>query len=229
MFDPENTLRYIEFYAGRQARLEQDRHDVLNSPLPQGLKDEQDVDLKQQIARMVRRKIEILTRFALFPPHHERHQKLLDAFHQVAPFEKSVFVMTKYPDQKSTGLLDTQLGAVIKAVCDAVERCQFAPRLAWEKDYHAGLWDNVELYLLGCHRGIAIVEGRYKPELNPNVAMEWGWMRGLGRNVLYLVEETFDQKRADWSGLIEHSFAWDDPVKDIPGAVHKWLGCTIAH
>ena len=229
MFDPEDTVKYIEFYAGRQARLEQDRLNVLNSPLPQGLKDEQDVDLKRQIAEVGRKKIEVLTRFALFPPYHERHQKPLDAFYQVSPFEKSVFVMTKYPDPKSTAPLDTELGAVIRAVCDAVSRCRFVPRLAWEKDYHPGLWDNVELYLLGCHRGIAIVEDRYKPELNPNVAMEWGWMRGLGRSVLYLVEETFGQKRADWSGLIEHSFAWDNPAKDVPDAVHKWLGCGIAH
>jgi hypothetical protein len=38
---------------------------------------------------------------------------------------------------------------------------------------HEQLWDNVELYLLGCRRGIAIVEDKYLPELNPNVAMDW--------------------------------------------------------
>ena len=50
----------------------------------------------------------------------------------------------------------------------------------------------------------AMVEDKYAPELNPNVAMEWGWMRGLGRRVLYLVEQTFTKKRADWSGSSRH-------------------------
>ena len=51
-------------------------------------------------------------------------------------------------------------------------------------------------------RGIAIVEDKYLPELNPNVAMEWGWMRGMGRNVLYLVEKDFKKQRAEFQDLL---------------------------
>jgi hypothetical protein len=51
----------------------------------------------------------------------------------------------------------------------------------------------------------------------------------MGRDVLYLVEESFDQKRADWGGLIEYGFAWDDPAAASPAAVHKWLKCPLAH
>lgn len=51
----------------------------------------------------------------------------------------------------------------------------------------------------------------------------------MGRNVLYLIEQTFDRKRADWGGLIEHSFAWDDPEQDVEQAVHSWLGCRLQH
>jgi hypothetical protein len=226
---PDDVLEYLRHYAGEQAKLEKDRLEILNSPLPPALKDERDVDLKKQIADMVRRKLEVLADFASFPPFHERHQKLLKEFHGVAGFDKSVFIMTKFPDPASQAAIDQELRAVIKAVQDALERCQFVPRIALEKDYHPVLWDNVELFLLGCGRGIAIVEDRYKPELNPNVAMEWGWMRGLGRNVLYLVEQKFNQKRADWSGLIEHGFDWGEPAKEIAPAVHKWLGCGLPH
>lgn len=229
MFEPLDVIKALEYYTARQAKLEQDRKEVLNSPLPQGLKDEQDVELKSQIEATVNRKIELLSRFAQFPPHHRRHQTLLTDFHTAASFDRSVFIMTKFPDPQSTNPLDMQLARVIKAVQDAVTRCQFTPRVAYDRDYYPSLWDNVELYLLGCRRGIAIVESRYKPELNPNVAMEWGWMRGMGRNVLYLVESTFDQKRADWSGLIEYPFSWDDPERTVPAIVHKWLGCTLQH
>ncbi len=229
IFDPEQALAYLEYYAKEQRKFEQDRLALLNSTLPQGLRDEQDVKLKRLIGEEFNKKLQVLADFARFPPFHDRHFKALTEFHNVAAFDASVFIMTKYPEPKSAVPLDVQLAKVIETVQGAIKRCTFTPRLAMEKEYYPGLWDNVELFLLGCRRGVAIVEDRYKPELNPNVAMEWGWMRGLGRDVLYLVEQKFGQKRADWSGLIEHTFAWDDPAKEIVPAVHKWLGCTIAH
>jgi hypothetical protein len=61
------------------------------------------------------------------------------------------------------------------------------------------------------------------PELNPNVAMEWGWMRGMGRDVLYLVEQDFKRQRADWGGLIECAFDWANPGPDIKAGVKAWL------
>jgi hypothetical protein len=91
------------------------------------------------------------------------------------------------------------------------------------------LWDNVELHLLGCSRGVAIVEDKYTKELNPNVAMEWGWMVGMGRRVLYLVEKSFKHARADWGGLIKEEFDWEKPADDIKQAVHKFLGCAEQH
>ncbi len=92
-----------------------------------------------------------------------------------------------------------------------------------EEKYHELLWDNVELYLLGCSRGIAILEDQYKSELNPNVAMEWGWMRGMGKEVLCLVEKRFNHPRADWSGLIEDYFSWENPEETINPIVQNWL------
>ncbi|TMQ18809.1 MAG: hypothetical protein E6J91_07250 [Deltaproteobacteria bacterium] len=131
--------------------------------------------------------------------------------------------MTKFPDLKKPTPADVELQAVIDAVRGAVQQRGYVPRIASDNEYHSILWDNVELYLLGCKRGIAIVEDRYLPELNPNVAMEWGWMRGMGRNVLYLVEKTFKKTRADWGGLIEHSFDWANPAPDINAGVEAWL------
>jgi hypothetical protein len=158
-----------------------------------------------------------------FPPHHGRHEQVLAQFHDAGSFEKSVFVMTKFPDPKKNAAVDAELAAVIEAVRQAVEARGYVPRLASDLKYHNILWDNVELYLLGCKRGVAIVEDRYLPELNPNVAMEWGWMRGMGRDVLYLVEKGFAKQRADWGGLIESSFNWANPAFEIDAAVAAWL------
>ena len=85
------------------------------------------------------------------------------------------------------------------------------------------LWKNVEFYLLACSRGIAIVESKHTAELNPNVTMEWGWMRGTDRPVLFLVEQTFDKSRADLSGLIQELFDWNNPEPGIESAVKKFL------
>src|SRR4029453_13123531 len=131
--------------------------------------------------------------------------------------------MTKFPDPKHNNPNDAALEAVVKAVRDAVQGCGYSARVASDVRYHPILWDNVELYLLGCSRGIAIVEDKYLPELNPNVAMEWGWMRGMGRDVLYLVEKNFQRKRADWGGLIEARFDWANPDADIQKAISGWL------
>ena len=164
---------------------------------------------------------EKLERLLSFPPCHSRHFAKLDTFHSVATFHTSVFIMTKFPEGDSEA--DAGLTNIINTVSKAIKLSGYYPRIASESDYHQILWDNVELYLLGCGRGIAIVEDKYKPELNPNVAMEWGWMRGMGKDVLFLVEDGFKHHRADWSGLMEHRFAWENPEEGILPAVSKWL------
>lgn len=226
----DETLGFIKGYLLSIARREQERFDTLNNKeFPQGFKDEQDVKFKKLIEDDRQAIIETLRYLATFPPHHHVHGNYLEQFHQESPFEKSVFIMTKFPDPKSDAPKDKQLTRVINAVTEAVKRCQHAPRIASENDYHENLWSNVELHLLGCSKGIAIVENKYLDELNPNVAMEWGWMRGMGRRVIYLIEKSFNRERADWGGLIEYRFDWDAPEEDIKEAVHKGLRCQLDH
>ena len=167
---------------------------------------------------LLRHEVEELLRY---PPCHSRHHDLLETFHLGGGFENSIFVMTKFPEGETE--TDAQLIGVINAVRSSIRDCRMQPRLASDCKYHPMLWDNVELYLLGCSRGVALVEDRYRPELNPNVAMEWGWMRGMGKDVLFLIEERFDHERADWSGLTKKSFSWDDPATGIRPAILDWL------
>jgi hypothetical protein len=161
--------------------------------------------------------------FAHFPHWHVRHAPMLADFERKGKYETSVFIMTKYPDPTNPAVADPQLRRVVDAVSAAVTANNHVPRIASDRDYHARLWDNVELHMLGCRRGIAIVEDKVKSELNPNVAMEWGWMLGLNRDVLYLVEKDFKQERADWKGLIRYEFDWADPDQSIRDAVAKFL------
>lgn len=224
MLDFDAAIVAIRADIARILEMERARLDLNNSPLSPAMRDERDADLKSDIERERQRVLRVLRELNAFPPQHTRHDPHLNDFHaQGRSYDKSVFIMTKFPVPGSIDPRDVQLTAVIDAVRQAVTDRQLIPRVASDHQYHPSLWDNVELYLLGCRRGIAIVEDKYLPELNPNVAMEWGWMRGMGRNVLYLVEQTFGNVRADWGGLIERSFDWNDPVPGIQAAVQDWL------
>jgi hypothetical protein len=152
-----------------------------------------------------------------------RHAARLKDFHDnERVYEKSVFIMTKFPDGKDP--VDQELIKVIDTVKDAIAKSGFHPRIALEHPrYFPTVWDNVELHLLGCARGVAIIENRYRKELNPNVALEWGWMRAMDKPVLFLLEKDFKEFRADILGFISEAFSWDDPGQDIPGHINAWL------
>jgi hypothetical protein len=164
----------------------------------------------------------IIQDFLSFPPHHSRHFSNLVPFYAGKSYEDLVFIMTKFPEGESQA--DAELTRVINTVSKAIEKRGYESRTAsGPSEYYPLLWDNVELHLLGCSKGVAIVEDRYRPELNPNVAMEWGWMRGMGKDILFLVENGFNRLRADWSGLIQHRFSWEAPENGIEQAINNWL------
>jgi len=205
------------------AELERERAEVLNSDRTAAMKDEDARELEQLIARRSDRIRRQLEEFAHFPHWHLRHAQFLVDFATKGTYEDSVFIMTKYPDPQKPAVTDPQLKKVIEAVSAGVVANKYVPRIASDKDYHMQLWDNVELHMLGCRRGIAIVQDKVKSELNPNVAIEWGWMLGLNRKVLYLVEKDFEQERADWKGMAKYEFDWANPGPDVEAAVKKFL------
>jgi len=154
---------------------------------------------------------------------HLEYAARLEKFTLEGKFEESIFIMTKYPSAKDKGKTAIELQNVIDLVTKGIKAKGCKPRIATENLLHPWLWGNVELCLVGCKRGVAIVEDKYLPELNPNVAMEWGWMKGMGRDVLFLREENFKHERADWKGLIDFTFNWDDPAPGVNAALDQFL------
>jgi hypothetical protein len=221
MPDIPSTLAILNKLWSLAAKAEADRQEIMQSNLPQYMKDDQDKIIQQQVAQLHGHQDKLLDELVHFPPHTVEHFANVKQFHQASPYEKSVFVMTKFPANSAP--VDTQLAKVIKAVRDAVTKAGFFAHVASDKTYNPLLWKNVEFYLLACSRGIAIVESKHTAELNPNVTMEWGWMRGMDRPVLFLVEQSFDKNRADLSGLINDPFDWDNPEPGIEAAVNKFL------
>jgi hypothetical protein len=106
--------------------------------------------------------------------HYLRHGHKLAQLYEGGSYEESIFIMIKFPEKDSQNNAAQELQAVIDAVRDAVELRKYKARMASEQNLQDWIWDNVELFLYGCGRDIAIIENKYLPEWNPNVAMEWG-------------------------------------------------------
>lgn len=219
----EQVVGLLDLLSREIAGLQRGKKQILAAPnLNAGDRTDRADRIARDIERKERERLQVLEDLVAYPPYYRQYETPLQQFVSDAPVEKSVFVMTKYPDGQDAGR-DSQLQRVIDAVTDAVRQCGFEPRLANAKKYHPNLWENVEVYLLGCSRGIAIVENKFKPQLNPNVAMEWGWMRARVKPVLYLVEKEMDVTPADVNGLIQDRFAWDNPAPDIRQAIFREL------
>ncbi len=220
----KETIDLLDYY--HNSIVEQQEYlqsKMASNIIPKPQKDEIQSQVEKQIETLERFKQNALEDLVNFPPHHARHFLQLAEFQKGGIYDKSVFIMTKFPNGKNPKPIDEELKKIIQCVRDAVTENGFVPRIALDKKFHPGLWDNVEMYLLGCKRGVAIVENKYLNELNPNVTMEWGWMRGMDKDVLYLVENTFDLARADITGLIQDTFSWENPETDIKQAVKTWL------
>jgi len=219
--DATNLLRfYIENLIDEEKKREEAYRRFAASP---GTADEISQNIEDVIDKWNSGVEHVIMQLTRFPRHFIKHAEKLSDFYRHYDYDKSIFAMTKFPDSEKADNHE-QLATVISCVEVAVRSCGYEPRIArGSSRYYDALWENVELHLLGCSRGIAIVEDKAKTELNPNVAMEWGFMRAMGKPVLYLEEESFSSSRADWSGLIHDQFSWTNPAPGIENAIANWL------
>jgi len=223
MREIEEILKDICEKRAALKQMEDQRVSILNSTLNPALRDELTQPLQKYMAKAKEEVEAAVSELVRWPPHKIEHFARLKQFLEVYRYEKSVFIMTKYPGDPPTAL-DLQLKRVIDAVRDAVRACGYTPHLASDKKYHPELFRNIELYMLGSSKAIAIVESKHTVELNPNVTMEWGWFRCTDREVLFLVDKDFDLERADIGGLIKDRFDWNNPEPGIQAAVKGFLG-----
>jgi len=85
------------------------------------------------------------------------------------------------------------------------------------------LWNNVCVYMICCKFGIAILEDRVADEFNPNVALEYGFMRALNKPVLLLADVGFRNLRADIIGTLQEKFDITDIKVTIKKPIETWL------
>jgi len=76
--------------------------------------------------------------------------------------------------------------------------------------------------MLCCKYGVAVLEDIITDEFNPNVALEYGFMRALGKPTLLLKERRFNP-RADILGTLWREFDILDIDHSVPEALNRWL------
>lgn len=134
-------------------------------------------------------------------------------------YEKNVFIMTRYV--KGNRLLE-ELNSEIKRVLIS---CGLNPVRADDKMYlrDRNLWNNVCVYMNCCKFGVAILEDRIANEFNPNVALEYGYMRALNKPVLLLADIGFRNLRADIIGTLREEFDITDISGTIDEPISRWV------
>src|SRR5262245_2294256 len=171
----EDALKLVVDFSNEMAKLDEARKEALRSDLNAADRAMKVNRLEGQSELLEKNRMDVLRDLVQFPPVYlQDYGALLEQFSEAirVPYRRRVFIMTKYCDG-ADAKLDAQLQTVIKTVKAAVLARAYHPQLAAETKLHLNLWENVECQMLGCARGIAIVEDRFSPKLNPNVAMEW--------------------------------------------------------
>lgn len=160
------------------------------------------------------------------PPGYQHLASALLQFDKDYPYDKSVFVMMKFPDKAT---LNPQQCELLEDIWQELGRVLsvygLTPRRADKNSYHDQMWENMCVYMLGCRYGIAILEDFAAAELNPNVALEYGFMKANNKNVVLLRDINFKHDRADIIGKIAKSFEIKDGKLDkakFTQAIQQW-------
>lgn len=129
---------------------------------------------------------------------------------------RNAFTMMQFG---KTTLHDQAVGAIRETLSKyAIEGLR-----ADDKEYHEDLFPNVLTYIYGCSFGIAVFERLETEYFNPNVSLEVGYMRALGKPICLLKDKTLQTLQTDLVGKLYKSFDPQNPKESIPKQLESWL------
>lgn len=135
--------------------------------------------------------------------------------------DRNVFVMMPF----SGGAAEKIHQAVESTLVDH----GLVPLRAGHKAVATDLWWNVVTYILGCSYGIAVFEPTERAHLNPNVAIEAGFMMALDKPVLLLANSYVDQLPIDFAGQMHRTYDATDIPNTVARAVADWVRVDIPY
>ena len=151
-------------------------------------------------------------------------QKALESF----PYEKSVFIMMPFEEN------DIRLKKITDTIKETLEehglcgwRADDPGRTLWD-----AVWGNIVVNMLSCKYGIAVfvdrtVLDRYTDEeitvFNANIALEVGFMKSRGLNILLLKDKRLEKLPTDIISKLYKEFDFNDPEGGVKKAVTEWI------
>lgn len=174
-----------------------------------------DPDLIPRIAE------KILGAFEVFPidlPDDDAHlARFLEPFFQDHPdYACNVFLMMRFDETD-------QLSAIAQAIRETGRDAGLEVLRADDKQYAPELWDNVAVYMHGCAAGIAVFDEINARDLNPNIALECGFLMCQHKPILLLKDQAIAQMPADIIGRLYRSFNSYSIDETIRPQVQKWI------
>ncbi|WP_345148591.1 hypothetical protein [Arthrobacter ginkgonis] len=89
------------------------------------------------------------------------------------------------------------------------------------------MWTNIELYMMGSRRGIAVFEDIEDRNFNPNVSLELGYMLGRQKQCMILKEKRLPNVPSD---VVHRLYSpWDafDTHATMSSAVARWVDVDL--
>ncbi|MGC1374610.1 MAG: hypothetical protein WA821_00185 [Anaerolineales bacterium] len=129
---------------------------------------------------------------------------------------KNVFIIMRYGKSKEFEEIETAIKGTLK---------DYGLRgvLARDEIFHELLWEHIKFCMENSRYTIAVFEKIRGADVNPNVALELGYMLALGKSCLILKDSSMKDLQTDIMGHLYEAFD-SYAVKDtIHVAVGKWL------
>ena len=168
-------------------------------------------DLASQYVEQV---VQLATRPRVFPGY-EGLQPFLDQFSdENTHFEKNVLIMMRFRSSK-------QFQEVYDAIRSGLSRYGLKGLRVDDRVYPSDgdLFNNVCVYMMGCKYGVAVFEEIDEREFNPNVPLEYGFMRAMNRQVLLLKDQRMPKMPSDMTGKLYRHF----DTYNITGTIHEQI------
>jgi hypothetical protein len=176
---------------------------------------------KPVIARVVKQNVEDCIKAATRPkaiPGYEGLQPFLDTFSvDHSEFGKNVFIAMRFRPGKHF----IEIHGAIKA---ALAKFGLNGLRADDKTYPSDgdLWNNICVYMMGCKFGVCVFEEIDERDFNPNVPLEYGFMRAMNRQVLLLKDMRMPKLPSDMTGKLYRHFDTYNITATIDEQIGQW-------
>jgi hypothetical protein len=141
-------------------------------------------------------------------------------------YDHSIFLMMPF----QTDLKHRALTKSIREACQSHGFKVFRVDDEFRKPYDT-LWDNIVVNMLACKYGISVYLSskgidKFTDELrffeNPNVALEFGFMKSRGRKILILKDKN-SKTPSDLQGFVWKQFDIENPDTTVASPIDEWI------